>query len=72
MSEQPDVYRPRCLHLYCKAMAVHGEDFEQDPEYQAGVMEFWCLCTSRGQGPDGDGVSLEECCNPERSCYRAY
>ncbi len=72
MSEESASYRPRCMHLYCKSMAVYGEGFEMDPEYQGGMTEFWCLCTSRGQGPDGDGVSLEECSTPERSCFREY
>ena len=72
MSEETGAYRPRCMHLYCKSMAVYGEDFEMDPDYQAGMTEFWCLCTSTGQGPDGEGVSLEECSNPERTCFREY
>ena len=72
MAEEVGAYRPRCIHLYCKAMAVYGEHFEMDPEYQAGMTDFWCLCTSVGQGPDGEGVSLEECSNPERSCFQEF
>jgi hypothetical protein len=53
-------------------MLVFGEAFTMDPDYQAGLTEFWCLCTSRGQGPDGDGVSLEDCSDPARSCYREF
>jgi hypothetical protein len=64
--------RPRCKNLYCKSMLVFGESFTMDPEYQAGLTEFWCLCTSKGQGPDEDGVSLEECSDQARSCYREY
>ncbi len=63
-------YRPRCRNLSCKSMMVFGEDFESDPEYQEGMTDFWCLCTSRGQGPDGDGVSLSLCSDPQRSCFR--
>jgi hypothetical protein len=53
-------------------MLVYGESFEQDPDYQAGVAEMWCLCTSRGQGPDGNEVTLEMCSNPERGCFQEY
>ncbi len=71
-SEMQPAYRPRCIHLYCKAMLVFGEAFESDPEYQAGLTNFWCLCTSKEQGPDGDEVSLEMCSNPERTCFQEY
>lgn len=63
---------PRCMHLRCKAMLVYGEDFEQDPEYQAGAMDFWCLHTNRALGPDGGEVSLEACRDPKRPCYAPY
>ena len=33
MSELPQV-PPRCIHLHGKAMAVYGEGFEDDPDYQ--------------------------------------
>ena len=46
--------------------------FASDPDYQAGVTDFWCLCTSTGRGPDGAGVSLEECSDPARGCYREF
>jgi hypothetical protein len=70
MAETP--YRPRCMHLCCKSMLVFGEDFESDPDYQAGTAEFWCTQTSKGQGPDGDDASLELCTNPDRSCFQEY
>jgi hypothetical protein len=65
-------YRPRCMNLSCKSMIVFGEAFESDPDYQAGLTEFWCLRTSKGQGPDGEGVSLADCSNPERECFKEY
>jgi hypothetical protein len=65
-------YHPRCKYLTSKSLMVFGEDFESDPDYQDGMAEFECLCTSRGEGPDGESVTVEECCNPGRSCYRAY
>jgi len=64
--------RQRCKNLNCKSMVVYGEAFASDPDYIAGATEFWCESTSKGQGPDGDGVSLEECSEPTRACYREY
>lgn len=72
MSEVPEVYRPRCRNLCCKSMLVYGEAFEQDPDFQAGMVEFWCSRTSKGQGPDGEGVSLEQCSSAERSCFQEF
>jgi hypothetical protein len=60
------------MHLCCKSMLVFGENFESDPEFQAGLVEFWCLRTSKGQGPDGELATLAECTNAERSCYQEY
>jgi hypothetical protein len=53
-------------------MLVYGEAFESDPDYQAGLTEFWCQLTSKGQGPDGEDASLEMCSNPERVCFAEY
>jgi hypothetical protein len=53
-------------------MMVFGENFEQDPDYQAGLTDFWCMQTSKGQGPDGDVVALDLCSNPERGCFQEY
>ena len=72
MSDTPNSYRPRCKDLCCKSMLVFGEGFEQDPDYQAGLTQFWCTRTSKGQGPDGDEVSLELCSNAERECFREF
>jgi len=44
-------YRPRCMHLCCKAMMVYGEAFESDPDFQAGLTDFWCQRTMRGSVP---------------------
>lgn len=60
------------MYLSCKSMLVFGENFEQDPDYQAGMVDFWCVQTSKGEGPDGLEVSLERCSNPERPCFREY
>jgi hypothetical protein len=53
-------------------MMVYGENFENDPDYQAGMVDFTCIRTSKGQGPDGDEVSLESCSNQERECFEEY
>ena len=65
-------YRPRCLHLTSKSMQVWGENFENDPEFQAGMVEFWCTETFKNQGPDGNDVTFEACCNKERKCFREF
>ncbi len=65
-------YRPRCPHLCCKAMVVYGEGFVSDPEYQEGRSDFWCILTAKGQGPDGEGVSLPLCSDPARPCFQEY
>lgn len=70
MTELPQV--PRCIYLHGKALAVHGEGFASDSDYQAGLSDVWCVLTSRPLGPDGDDVALECCSNPDRTCYRAY
>ena len=47
-------------------------DFENDPEYQAGMVEFSCTQTFKNSGPDGGDVSHDACRNPERSCFCEY
>ena len=72
MSDAATPYRPRCKNLYCKSMMVFGEGFENDPDYQAGMVDFWCERTFKANGPDGRGTSLPLCSDTTRSCYRAY
>jgi hypothetical protein len=67
-----DAYRPRCMFLCCKSMQVYGEDFENDPEFQAGMVEFWCTQTFRNIGPDGGEAAYEPCRDEKRSCFREY
>jgi hypothetical protein len=50
-------------------MMVFGEAFQEDPEFQEGQVEFTCICTFKGEGPDGGLASLEACSDPERGCY---
>jgi hypothetical protein len=66
------IHRPRCQNLCCKAMVVYGEGFADAPDYHDGAGEFWCILTAKGQGPDGDGVSLPLCSDPARSCFQEY
>ena len=68
----PKPYRPRCIYLTCKSMQVWGEDFENDPEFQAGNVEFCCRQTYKSLGPDDGDIGMQECCNPERKCFREY
>jgi hypothetical protein len=72
MADQTITAHRRCLHLRCKSMLVYGENFESDPEFQAGMIEFWCLRTSQALGPDGEEASLLMCSNPERNCYEEF
>jgi hypothetical protein len=72
MSEDAPSYRPRCMYLCCKSMLVFGEAFESDPDYQAGLTQFWCVQTSKGNGPDGERVALDVCSNSERTCFKEY
>lgn len=72
MTELPQAPAQRCKYLCCKSMMVYGEDFASDPDYQAGLTDFWCLQTSKNLGPDNDQVDLEECSQANRACYREY
>lgn len=73
MSEElPQIPPPRCIHLQSKAMAVYGEGFESDPDFQDGTSTFWCVQTARGLGPDSGEVGLRPCSDPDRGCYEEY
>jgi hypothetical protein len=60
------------MHLQSKAMTVHGEGFESDPDYQDGQTDFWCNKTARALGPDDGSVGMKPCSNPDRDCYEEY
>jgi hypothetical protein len=60
------------MHLQSKAMAVHGEGYDADADFQDGMSDFWCVQTAKALGPDGDSVGLRACCDAERECYREY
>ena len=47
------------MNLCCKSMMVYGEAFESDPDFQAGLTDFWCQRTMKAQGPDNDDVFRE-------------
>jgi len=70
--DEPQPYHPRCVYLTCKSMQVFGEEFEQAPEYQAGMDELTCSRTFRGWGPDSKKVSLAACSDPERGCFAEF
>lgn len=63
---------PRCIHLQSKAMAVHGEGFENDADYQGGTTDFTCVKTGRSLGPDDEAVGMSRCCDANRECYEEY
>jgi hypothetical protein len=72
MTELPQQPAQRCKFLHCKSMMVYGEDFASDPDFQAGLTDFWCLKTSKAIGPDSDSVDMEECSQPNRQCYQEF
>jgi hypothetical protein len=53
-------------------MQVWGENFENDPEFQAGMVEFTCVQTFKCLGPDGGDIGMEPCSNAERACFKEY
>ena len=72
MTELPQESAQRCKFLYCKSMIVYGEDFASDPDFQAGMTDFWCLQTSKNSGPDAEQVDMDACSQPRRPCYREF
>ena len=70
--DAPQPYRPRCIYLTCKSMQVWGEDFQNDPEFEAGMVDFTCNQTMQGLGPDGEALSVELCSNHERTCFQEF
>jgi hypothetical protein len=66
------VLAPRCLHLQSKAMAVHGESFANDPDYQDGLTDYWCVKSARSIGPDMGPLGPDVCADPNRECYEEY
>jgi hypothetical protein len=72
MSELPQARASRCINLCSKAMAVYGEAFASDPDFDAGLSDIWCNMTARAIGPDDGEVSMDACCDKSRQCYREY
>lgn len=69
MSDTPP--EPRCMNLCCKSMIAFGESFEGDADYQAGMVDFWCIRTGKNLGPDGSVVSIGVC-TKTRECFKEY
>ena len=44
----------------------------ENPEFQAGMVDFTCNQTMQGLGPDGEALALELCSNPERTCFQEF
>jgi hypothetical protein len=55
----------RCRRLRTKSMFIHTE---QDTTVQGSNPIFWCLHTQNCLGPDGQVVTLQNCCGG-RECY---
>jgi hypothetical protein len=53
-------------------MAVYGEGYESDPDFQDGTTDFWCVQTARALGPDNGEVGMKPCTDPDRGCYEEY
>jgi hypothetical protein len=51
-------------------MAVYGEGYESDPDYQDAMSPFWCVQTGRSLGPDDGEVGMTPCSDVERECYQ--
>lgn len=63
---------PRCIHLYSKAMAVHGEGFASVADDQDRVTDYTCVKTGRAIGPDNCAIGMTRCSDPDRDCYEEY
>jgi hypothetical protein len=72
MPDEPQAYQPRCIHLTCRSMQIYGEDFQNDPEFQNGLVEFTCIQTMKPAGPDDQAANLQACSNRERTCFQEY
>jgi hypothetical protein len=53
-------------------MQIYGEDFQNDPEFQNGLVEFTCIQTMKPAGPDDQAANLQACSNRERTCFQEY
>jgi hypothetical protein len=64
-----------CLHLRHKGMYVTSLPDPDDAVHCGGsyrATAFWCTCTMKGLGPDGQPVNPEACCNGTgRECCAA-
>jgi hypothetical protein len=52
-----------CSHLRHKGMYVltTPDPGESDPTSYSGATAYWCTCTMKGLGPDGQPVSADRC-----------
>lgn len=72
MADSKSLTSLRCVYLTCKSMMVYGEDFEQDPDFQADMADFQCLKTCTNMGPDKQRATLDLCSDPNRRCYQEF
>lgn len=59
-----------CAHLRHKGMYVLPDHAQDADDYQEhlGASSFWCVCTQKAFGPDGQPVSPEGCCAGRGCC----
>ena len=57
-----------CSHLRHKGMYVFADDGPVAGDTQEiDATAYWCACTQKAFGPDGEPVGAH-CCTAERSC----
>lgn len=54
-----------CKHLRSKEMFYESKTAKAD-KYDSGI--FWCHCTEKCLGPDGEAAGDDEC-GSDRSCF---
>lgn len=58
-----------CGNLRHKGMYVLPDAVvEQDYSDQTGASSYWCVCTQKAFGPDGEPVNARDCVAGRRCC----
>jgi hypothetical protein len=58
-----------CHNLRHKGMYVLvGSTVENDYDDSLGGSSFWCECTQKAFGPDGDPVNARDCVDGRKCC----
>jgi len=59
-----------CRHLRTKRMYIPAEYPNPGMLQPSTTAHYWCLCTAREFGPDGQLVHLHDC-TPDRPCCKS-